>query len=138
MSPGTALRHYAPDAPTYLVAPLEQPETWLSDLAAGAVVLDIGGRLAWLKPHAHAYRDLAARTGRVREAARGLFEALRWAEVEANKVAGGKVLLCDLRAGPSFAEDEEEFAAAVADRMVRAASGKVIGHSSEGSEGAAT
>lgn len=125
VSPGLSLKHYAPDAPTYLVIPTSEPEPWLVSLASDAVVLDIEGRLGWLQPHCRAYRDLAAGKGGIREVARSLFDALRWAEIEANRSKTGTVLLCDLRHGPSFDQADEEFATAVADRMVRAASGKV-------------
>ena len=65
-----------------------------------------------------AYRELVSEGGGAASAARGVFEALRWAE----GVAGARgVLLADPRG-----VDASEGAEAVRDRLFRAASGRVV------------
>ncbi|TFJ86989.1 hypothetical protein NSK_001323 [Nannochloropsis salina CCMP1776] len=140
IAPGQCLKHYAPDRPTYLLSALQATESWVDLLASRAVILDMGGRLQRLKGLAAHYMDLSE-TGDVREAAAGLFQALRWAE----SVDGGKgkleleedllVLIVDLgregnrREGQGrTAEGEDaEFAVALIDRIMRSASGQAAG-----------
>jgi hypothetical protein len=51
VSPGQSITHYAPDRPTFLLAPhaaaaaAKGEAEWAKALAARAVVLDFGGRL---------------------------------------------------------------------------------------------
>jgi hypothetical protein len=84
-------------------------------------VVDFGGRLLWMKKHVVGYRDLSEEMD-FRQAARRLFDTLRWTESVANVK---HVLLVDVNAA---AEDSAatgaEHLKAVADRLFRAASGK--------------
>jgi L-threonylcarbamoyladenylate synthase len=78
-------------------------------------VLDFGGALAELRPRVRAYRDLAP-DGAAETAARGLFDALRWTEG-----TGARFVVVQ-----DVSHDAGDLAAGVADRMFRAASGKVV------------
>lgn len=96
-APGQAITHYAPDVPCFIVNSLcmhlqESREADLSDanvtnslrlsqseLSTGSVIIDFHGRLSALQSHALAYRDLSSR-GSSAEAARALFDTLRWSE----------------------------------------------------------
>jgi hypothetical protein len=133
MAPGQCIRHYAPDAPTFLLAQGDSRAEWAARLARTAVVLDVGGRLAALKGKCRAYRDLGS-GGDVRAAAAELFDGLRWAEAQVHETQAASVLLAELggealealnRGEGTEGASEREFALAVADRLMRAASGRV-------------
>jgi Putative GTP-binding controlling metal-binding len=99
-------------------------------------VLDFGGALAALKQECLAYRDLSP-NGSSAEAARSLFDALRWAEAQSGAV---RVIMaacpCEPAAAASSSTSSDStdssdgsaasLAAAVNDRMHRAAAGKVV------------
>lgn len=129
VAPGQLLKHYAPDVETRLVlggsklaaatVPGVNTGAAFATPLESCVVVDFHGSLAWARGQVLAYRELS-NTGDVREAAAGLFDALRWSE----GVRGvGCVLLPDLCAV------RDEHAAAVADRLFRAASGRFVGES---------
>jgi len=123
-APGQMITHYAPDVETWLLKKCERVPSEGSQVVvnseytmdlADTVIIDFAGSLSDLEERCAAYSDLS-QEGDMRAAAQNLFRLLRWAE----KRPGAKhVLLQDV----SFAEDE--LAASVADRMFRAASGKV-------------
>ncbi|GBG27366.1 T6A37 threonylcarbamoyladenosine biosynthesis protein RimN [Hondaea fermentalgiana] len=137
MAPGQLITHYAPDVDTWL---LEKSDAALSETEvsgqsslrleracdaendasaqvvnlASCVVLDFGGALQPLQSSVLAYRELS-QSGDAAEAARELFSALRWTESTEAK----HVLVQDA------SHAKGALAASVADRMFRAASGKV-------------
>jgi L-threonylcarbamoyladenylate synthase len=126
VAPGQLLTHYAPDIPAFLVGAAASGGGGGGSGGARpphpaqAVVLDYGGQLraAGAERAAVAYRELVSEGGGAASAARGVFEALRWAE----GVAGARgVLLADPRG-----VDASEGAEAVRDRLFRAASGRVV------------
>ena len=137
VAPGQLLTHYAPDIPAFLVAPAAGGAADAGGAAAGAaaaaaaaapgarpphptraVILDFGGQLLHARGSAVAYRELVGEGGGAASAARGVFEALRWAEAVPGATG---VLLADPRA-----VDASEGAEAVRDRLFRAASGRVV------------
>ena len=80
------------------------------------VVVDCGGVLSCLRPHALAYRDISV-SGNMSEAANAIFGALRWAEAVPN---AERVLLADVSSMKGEHRD------AVKDRMFRAASATTV------------
>lgn len=114
-APGQLLTHYAPDVDTYLFQE-DAPESF--DLATEDtskwVLIDFHGRLKKLEDKVKAYHDLSP-SGDVHEAAQNIFDYLRWAENVANVE---RVLITDV------SKVQHEHAAALYDRMFRAASGK--------------
>jgi hypothetical protein len=120
VSPGQSVTHYAPDVDTQLL-PLAAAE--VLDLA-GTTVIDFGGRLASRRAECAFYIDLSER-GSVGEAASRLFGALRLAEEESGRVECPRILIVDLR-DVAFEPPDREFAAALIDRVMRAASGRVV------------
>lgn len=137
VAPGQLLTHYAPDVSTYLLPapPLGGAGDGLTDVQAAAlkrcVVLDFGGAYAVLKGHAGAYRDMSS-SGDVKEAAQGLYAALRWTE----EVAAADADIClalvpvdavavdgDATAGVKAGG---EMAGALADRLYRSGSGRRV------------
>ena len=125
-APGQLITHYAPDVPAFVVRRGEHGQAPSPELVAsvrGSIVLDFGGYLRELADvdggQCVAYRDLSP-SGDTQEAARNLFAALRWTET----VEGAeRVLMADLVAA---APETDEHAASVADRVFRAASGRVV------------
>lgn len=116
-APGQLLTHYAPDVDTYLYQSdaVEALDATVDEDVGRWVVLDFGGRLAVLKPRALAYSDLSA-AGDVSEASTNIFDALRWTE----SVPGvARVVVTGVK------DEDHEHAAALYDRMFRAASGKL-------------
>ncbi len=133
-APGQLITHYAPDIDTWLVpkqskaveldASSDGSDLRVSFSSSPAVdplvlekcaLIDFQGTLSALRSHVLAYRDLSTE-GNVEEAAQGLFDALRWTET----TRAQHVLIQDV----SFQQDSA-LAPSVADRMFRAASGKV-------------
>ncbi|CAM9578238.1 unnamed protein product [Choristocarpus tenellus] len=137
-APGQLISHYAPDVPTFILRVTEQGAVEAKSDVQGhanskgdtgdtadvmltkAIVLDFGNRLSWLEGRCLAYSNLSAR-GDAREAARVLFRMLRWAEGMEGQGAAF-VVLPDLFSGP---EVDDEHLEALADRLFRAASGRV-------------
>jgi len=117
VAPGQLLTHYAPDVETYLSAP-ESASAPLPVPLAGCVIVDFGGQFASVRSDAMAYRDLSV-SGDAREACAALFDALRWTETVPGATA---VVLPDVRAAQRNVED----APALADRLFRAASGRLV------------
>ncbi|KAI9985262.1 hypothetical protein PInf_004588 [Phytophthora infestans] len=97
-APGQMITHYAPD------------ETDLSRW----VVIDFHGKLSDLKDRVGGYLDLSP-TGDVAEASQRIFDSLRWSE---NVQGVERVLITGV------SSETHEQAAALHDRMYRAASGK--------------
>lgn len=132
-APGMLLTHYAPDLPAFLLAPAGRGGAVASEVPLGAdlstaVLIDFGARYAALASRAVAYRDLSA-TGDGAQAARSLFETLRWAEDHAD--AGARCVLLPLLGGNEAvggaAESRgTEVEPALADRLYRAASGRRV------------
>ena len=138
-APGQAITHYAPDVPCYLV---ERGDTTAASLLAvpvplsQCVILDFAGCLQDCHKLALAYRDLSM-TGSAQEAARHLFDALRWAELQTSARC---VLLASPCASfhatapaPAATQSDEvmlgqELMLGLCDRMHRAASGRWLGH----------
>lgn len=142
VAPGQAITHYSPDVPCYIVnsiiaattdtAAISNDNTNIEritrDDLKSTVVIDFHGRLKALCPYTHHYKDLSS-SGDVSEAARNLFDYLRWSESIENAT---RVYL------PSFLNQEQqeddkegtqvvnELIFGVADRATRAASGKTI------------
>jgi tRNA threonylcarbamoyl adenosine modification protein (Sua5/YciO/YrdC/YwlC family) len=142
-APGQAITHYAPDVPCSIVRSLNvgaqtgtgsgeaQSEGELrltvENLRAQCVVVDFAGKLRALQASALAYRDLSE-SGSAAEAARCLFDALRWAE---NVPGAGRVLIAAIPveeavAGTLAQADETDMTLGLADRIFRAASGVYI------------
>jgi hypothetical protein len=142
VAPGQLLTHYAPDRPTFLAllgptgASLQSEGAADGLRLAECVVLDFGGKAEAVRARCAAYRDLSAK-GSVLEAARELFDALRWAERAGAPADGGggggaggegaradplKVLILDVLAE----RVEDEHVGALYDRMFRAASGRRV------------
>lgn len=135
VAPGQAVTHYAPDIPCFILrgigdsaAPADATadhrvfDLSLADMQNKVVLVDFNGQYANWQSRVFAYRDLSA-TGDASEAARGLFDTLRWAE----QVAGAQYVLI----APVLHTDDVIAAAktvtdislGVADRIYRAASG---------------
>ena len=98
---------------------------------ASTVVVDFNGSLSWLRPRALAYRDLSE-AGDAKQAARRLFATLRWTESLASAsrvfvaaVTGRRPTAGDGN-GNGGGKECDEHAASVADRVFRAASGRVV------------
>lgn len=132
-APGMLLTHYAPDLPAFLLAPAGRGGAVAAEVPHGAdlssaVLIDFGARYAALASRAAAYRDLSA-TGDGAQAARSLFETLRWAEDQAD--AGARCVLLPLLGGNVAVGDAAqscgtEVEPALADRLYRAASGRRV------------
>lgn len=140
-APGQAITHYAPDVPCFIVNSLQLsesdhttilsgPATPLSisqqDLAAGTVVVDFNGSLSALQSRVLAYRDLSSR-GSASEAARALFDTLRWSE---GVPGAARVFIAGIPLSAS-AESSDDFRVSdmtlgLVDRVFRAASGVSI------------
>ncbi|CEG39580.1 sua5 family protein [Plasmopara halstedii] len=115
-APGQMITHYAPDVDTYLYqfdAP-EELDASDNENVSHWVIIDFHGKLAKLKHRVRAYCDLSP-TGDIAEASQRIFDSLRWAEcvqdVERVIITG-------------VISESHEQAAALHDRMYRAASGK--------------
>lgn len=154
VAPGQAVTHYAPDVPCFIVDSLatgakqkvegEVSEYQVSredhvvikinseDLSAHTVVIDYAGQLRVLANTALAYRDLSP-SGNSAEAARLLFDTLRWSEQIEN---AQRVLVAKVEGPVSdnietvHVEDKEthysiisDLTLGIADRIFRAASG---------------
>jgi len=132
-APGMCLTHYAPDVPCYVLdteaTPLSPLFILLSpvsytplneenkNILTTAVILDFNAKVVHLASSVLAYRDLSS-AGDVAEAARCLFEYLRWAE----SLPGARTLLvCQVNAF-----DGSELVLGIQDRIFRASSGKVM------------
>lgn len=114
-APGQLLTHYAPDVDTYLIqADADEDMRFSKEDGKSWVVIDVGGKLAGLQYKVKAYQDLSP-SGDVTEASNRIFDALRWAEGVPNVT---RVLVADVKTV------NHEHAAALHDRMFRAASGK--------------
>ena len=133
-APGQCLTHYAPDVNTSMVVigrgEGQEEEAAIAGAVGSApcpcplsecVVIDFGGRLLWMKNHVIGYRDLSVDKD-FREAARRLFDTLRWTESVENVK---HVLLVDVNSeSEGSGATGTEHLKAVADRLFRAASGK--------------
>ncbi|CAK4627432.1 hypothetical protein LEN26_011523 [Aphanomyces euteiches] len=114
VAPGQLLTHYAPDVETFMlqgavgrnVAPTDDMKSW--------VIVDFHGRVSALKDSVAGYLDLSP-TGDIPAAAHNVFDALRWAELVPN---AKRILI------PDVSDVAHEHAAALHDRLYRAASGK--------------
>ncbi len=137
VAPGQLLTHYAPDIVTYMLPSL--PDGGLTQLAeADASVLmhcaliDFAGTYRALQPHVGAYRDLSA-AGDAAAAGQAVYAALRWTE-QAAAQEGSDIRLALLPSAALAVGDDATaavssghgVAAAVVDRLYRAASGKQL------------
>ena len=121
VAPGQTIRHYSPRIPSFLLAHSIIADDSPSNVEylSKSVVVDFGGRLNAWKEYVLAYRDIST-TGDSSEAARVIFDTLRWAE----QVQGGDRILF-----PEIGDengDVDPLKLAVKDRLTRAASGVVI------------
>ncbi|KAL3659182.1 hypothetical protein V7S43_015760 [Phytophthora oleae] len=114
-APGQMITHYAPDVDTYLYQAdaTEKMDTSQENVSRW-VVLDFHGKLVGLKDRVRAYLDLSP-SGDVAEASKRIFDSLRWSE---NVQGVERVIITGVVSEP------HEQAAALHDRMYRAASGK--------------
>jgi hypothetical protein len=122
------LTHYAPDVPSLLTRILgngidgislqndANSKSTVSHMLRDAIVIDFADLLLPLRDSVKHYRTLSAK-GDPREAAKTLFDTLRWTESVAQN--GSVVLIADM--GITKVENET---AAVMDRVFRACSGK--------------
>jgi len=117
VAPGQMLRHYSPNIPSYMVAPTTQSN---KEKLQRAVVIDYGGKLSCWRDNALQYRDLSP-DGNPRDAAKAVFETLRWAE----RVDTAEVIFFPTIITDSTTEDDG-LLLAVQDRLTRAASGQTI------------
>ena len=132
IAPGMLLTHYAPDLPSFLLrlppARPASPTSERSSVAAAApsladaVLIDFGARAYSLASTARAYRDLSP-CGDASAAAAALFEALRWAETAHE---GAQCVLLPDVAAPDGAVANRDCLPALADRLLRAASGRSL------------
>jgi len=122
VSPGQTIRHYSPNVPSFLlsqkcIGTLAELSGKHRQVLSRAVVIDYGQQLAATEQVALDYRDLST-CGDSSEAAKSVFETLRWAEL----VEGSRVIVFpDLQPSSSDA-----LALAVKDRLTRAASGNTV------------
>ena len=141
-APGQMITHYAPDVPASIAHLVPRSKSPVSNSSkeeeeeedesrpkkraslshdnkkeyGKTVVVDCGGVLSCLRPHALAYRDISV-SGNMSEAANAIFGALRWAEAVPN---AERVLLADVSCMKGEHRD------AVKDRMFRAASATTV------------
>ncbi|KAG6611990.1 Sua5/YciO/YrdC/YwlC family protein [Phytophthora cinnamomi] len=115
-APGQMITHYAPDVDTYLYQAdaADKMDASSKQDVSRWVVIDFGGKLAELKDRVRAYMDLSP-NGDVAEASQRIFDSLRWSE---NVQGVERVVITGVISEP------HEQAAALHDRMYRAASGK--------------
>jgi L-threonylcarbamoyladenylate synthase len=152
VAPGQAVTHYAPDVPCYIIKSLissgqsSSSSSSKSDRISGismtlsksillndVVLIDYGGKYSSLSSKVLAYRDLSSQSDSS-EAARSLFDTLRWAEC----VEGAKIVLiaaieeqplsnAESRQLQQHVEDNDmDLSLGVADRIFRAASGLFV------------
>lgn len=135
VAPGQAVTHYSPDVPCYAVSsisPFSSSITKTGDPASlevtpeslkSVVLLDFNGRFRDLYPYVLDCRDLSV-SGDASEAARNLFDYLRWSE---GVTGATRVYIPVLQAAESPASAvSDELLLGVADRVHRAASGRVV------------
>lgn len=126
-SPGQLLVHYAPRLATYMLSLSGEPgDSQMNKLSSSVlsktVVIDFGGRLEKLKHICGFYKDLSPGAS-AKEAAQQLFSLLRWAEDRAtDRIEDWQIWIFN-PFDTTQPEDVELFAA-LADRILRAASGK--------------
>jgi hypothetical protein len=122
VAPGQTIRHYSPNIPSFIVASTVCAASLTEDdrrSLGTSILLDFGGQLKTWEDSVLAYKDLST-TGDSAEAARNVFDALRWAEL----IEGGsRILFPEL---PSVV-GTDALTLALKDRLTRAASGVVIG-----------
>jgi len=141
VAPGQAITHYAPDVPAFILKSIISSS---SSSAAGAadgagtdnqlkiikltpsqcqasvVIIDYAGQYASWQEKCLAYRELST-TGNAAEGARGLFDALRWAESIPH---AQYVLIAPVVGGSDGGrQDTQDMSLGLADRVFRAASG---------------
>ncbi|KAJ1437288.1 DHBP synthase RibB-like alpha/beta domain-containing protein [Ochromonadaceae sp. CCMP2298] len=155
-APGQAITHYAPDVPCVSVRSMlprtaEGAGGSLADagavagavtvtgaeLGAGCVLVDFGAQLAPWQSRCLAYRDLSQQ-GSAAEAARRLFDTLRWAETVPHAT---RVFIAAIPSTPAISpvsesarqsagagggELEADLTLGLADRIFRAASGVTV------------
>jgi L-threonylcarbamoyladenylate synthase len=149
VAPGQAVTHYAPDVPCYIIRSLicsDQSSSSNSGSSSGidmmltedvllndVVLIDYGGKYSSLSSRVLAYRDLSSQNDSS-EAARSLFDTLRWAEC----VDGAKIVLITAVDEQQLSEIEShqlqrytndidmDLSLGVADRIFRAASGLFV------------
>jgi L-threonylcarbamoyladenylate synthase len=152
-APGQAITHYAPDVPCCSVRSMLESSVSLpeadkqvtvtgAELCAGCVVVDFGAQLSGWQSRCLAYRDLS-KQGSAAEAARRLFDTLRWAESVPHAT---RVFIAAIPPNPSTpaiskqpdvcesarqspaggSELEADLTLGLADRIFRAASGVTV------------
>ena len=125
VAPGQTVRHYSPNIPSFILAQsrymMAQEITHGDQLfLSKSVLIDFGGKLATWKDFSVAYRDLSL-AGDSSEAAKSLFDTLRWAE----RVDGANQILFP-ELPDNVVDGCDALTLALKDRLTRAASGIVL------------
>ena len=125
VAPGQTIRHYSPCIPSFILAHSVASDGSPSnaEYLSKSIVVDFGGKLCAWKDLVLAYRDLSS-VGDSSEAAKVVFDTLRWAE----QVNGGdRILFPEIRDEKTGENGETDaLKLALKDRLTRAASGVVI------------
>eukprot|EP01040_Poterioochromonas_malhamensis_P013089 gene13089-14358_t len=156
VAPGQAVTHYAPDVPCFIVKSfteessssssssrqgdaIDERDITLSseELLSSVILIDYGRKFESLAPKVLAYRDLSPAKDSI-EAARSLFDTLRWSEaiagakyvfvtpVEKKSDETGKEEIIEeqrLLLSSALSNGVDDMSLGVADRIFRAASG---------------
>lgn len=124
VSPGQCITHYAPNLPCYVAQELT-PENGINSKTleeseiSQTIVLDFQGKLHSLSNKALGYKDLSE-TGSCKEAAKRIFDYLRWAELQEG---AHNVLIAQAE---ELSDDNEDFiASGLRDRILRASSAQL-------------
>ena len=129
-APGQAITHYSPDVACLIVSSVcfsdsvgvssSNPDAMVvnENELKNMVVIDYGNHLEKLRHFVSSYKNLSP-TLDASEAARNLFDTLRWSETVADATT---VMLPHIDAG----EEKDSIVLGLIDRIYRAASGKVV------------
>lgn len=125
-APGQAITHYAPNISCMIVRNVVNNNVFscdsiclTKDQLSNTIVIDFGGQNTHLREGCLAYRDLSEQ-GNSKEAAFHLFDYLRWSE---SFTTAQLVLLPYVHQAES---EEQSILLGLADRLFRAASGKIV------------
>lgn len=137
VAPGQAITHYAPDVPAFILKSIASSASAAvstdvdsvdsmkvinlssSQCQSSVVIIDYAGQYSSYQEKCLAYRELSS-TGNAAEGARGLFDALRWAELIPH---ARYVLIAPVGSAEGGGQDTQDMSLGLADRVFRAASG---------------
>eukprot|EP01038_Epipyxis_sp_PR26KG_P009281 gene9281-12504_t len=141
VAPGQAITHYSPDVPCFIVHDVNKvnildksyksEDIILNSELYNCVIIDFHGILSKFSAMSLAYRDLSP-DGNTSEAARLLFDTLRWSEKVCN---ASKILIVDVSLACNHVHNNEyknindidnDISLGLADRIFRAASGRYL------------